>query len=770
MQILPQSSLGCTHSVLAMPIVNRNNIFNMRIFILPLLMLFALSTQASDELVAGFHCPPNAYADCDDEIWDLTGYGTAYYVDYNGNHHYAGNPTVTYNLSTCNTGTIYRTWNYEDPYWNWHTCTQTIHVSGGNFNDHYVDWPEDIELSGCNVDLDPYSLPYGHGNPTYTYQECSMIGTNYKDDVFYFGGDCKKIRRTWTLIDWCTYDPNYYGSGGIWTWVQIIKITNDTAPDLYCPAGIKVPSYDCDSSYVSLPPVSADHSVCGGQFQISNNSIYADSNGADASGTYPIGVHNVTYSIKYGCFTNTTCKVQIIVEDAKKPVPYCYGQLAVVLMPVDDNNDGIPEDGMVQIWASDLNKDSFHPCGYGYGPLHFSFSPDIYDTHRTFTCADVGKNDVRMYVTDSHGGQSFCVVEVDVQNNLANIPDCYPSNVNDPGTPYNAVVGGRVLRPDYTPLPETKITIEGAESELVITEDLIDVQYVQVEVDNYSTPLGNVVHVMGSDTINTYSYDTTLVSFNQSVMTDFQGQFVQSEVMTNEMVKMMPQKLTCDLTKIGVDDAKVLHAFITGATDFSHPYLFLAADVDDNMKVNFDDLLHMVKFVTGEVYALPCSEPYYFVQETDTAANPFDLPIMEPMELMLAENSVQNYYLMAILKGDLDMLVPGAELQEILDNSTLEIGLVSDVDDLINQDEVNVTVGPNPSVDYTDINLKGKSLNGSYTIQIFDTSGKTIHSEKNIAVGQELNFRLDVSNLTSGYYFYNVQGLNNSYKGSFIKE
>jgi len=303
---------------------------------------------------------------------------------------------------------------------------------------------------------------------------------------------------------------------------------------------------------------------------------------------------------------------------------------------------------------------------------------------------------------------------------------------------YTGVVSGRVLQPDYTPLPDTKITLESAEPELQITENLTNVEYVQVEVDSYNTPLGNTVHIMGQDTIESYSYDTTLVSYNQSIMTDFQGQFTQTEVMTNEMVKMMPEKLTSDMTKIGVDDAKVLHAFITGETSFTHPYLFLAADVDDNMRVDFNDL--------------------------------FDLPIIDPVEMMLTENAIQNLYLLGIQKGDLDIIVPEAELQSIIANSTLKIDFVSDVEDLINQDDVKVTVGPNPSIDYTDISLNGKSLNGAYTLQVFDTSGKVISSQKGNAVGQELNFRLDVSSLTSGYYFYNIQGSTKAYKGSFIRE
>ena len=766
MQILPQSRKGTVLSILTTTVVNKLNNRIMRTILLPLLMLFACSLQANDDALAGFHCPPNAYADCHDELWDLSHFGNAYFVDYDGTHIYAGQPTVSYDLTTCNTGKIYRTWNYEDPYWNWHTCTQVIHVSGGGgFNGNSISWPTDIELTGCDVNIDPYALPYGHGHPTYPYVECSSIAYNYKDDVFYFGGDCKKIRRTWTIIDWCTYDPNNWNTGGIWTNVQIIKISNDVAPDLYCPAGVKIPSFDCDSAYVSVVPVSADYSVCGGQFQISNNSPYADSNGADASGTYPIGVHHVTFDIKYGCFTNTTCSVQIVVEDGKNPVPYCYGQLTVALMPMDDDGDGIPEDGMVSIWASDLNKDSFHPCGYG--PLKFSFSPDPNDNLKTFTCAEVGKNDVAMYVTDPYGGQSFCIVEVDVQNNGANVPNCEPADDGNHTTTYNGTVSGRVLKPDYTPLPDTKITIEGAEPEIEITESLVDVEYVPVEVNSYTTPIGNTVHIMGQDTIKTYQYDTTTTTFHESIMTNFQGQFTHSNVMTNEMVKLMPEKNSCDLSRVDIDDAKVLHAFITGTISFIDPYLYLAADVDENMKVDFDDLLHLIKFVSGEVHSLPCLEPYWFVQETDNETNPFDLAIMDPLEMTLSDNATENYYLLAIMKGDLDMLIPGNQLQEILENSTLEIDFVSGIEDL--EEEVNLSFSPNPTSDFANISLTGKSLDGNYQLVIFDASGKVVLQTNNKASSQKLNYSIDVSELTSGYYFYNIQGIDKAYKGSFIK-
>ncbi|MBK7787660.1 MAG: hypothetical protein IPJ54_03575 [Saprospiraceae bacterium] len=98
--------------------------------------------------------------------------------------------------------------------------------------------------------------------------------------------------------------------------------------------------------------------------------------------------------------------------------------LSVALMGIDNNNDGINDEGMVQLWAKDLNWKSYSTCN-NY-PLRYSFSPDPNEMSKTFTCEHVGKSKVRMYVTDSRGNQTYCEVELDIQNNGANIKDCKP--------------------------------------------------------------------------------------------------------------------------------------------------------------------------------------------------------------------------------------------------------------------------------------------------------------------------------------------------------
>ena len=112
--------------------------------------------MAEDDF-AGLFCPPDVYVDCDDELWDLSIYGNATYKDYSGTHD-AGEPYVKYYLNSCNIGYITRSWSIR-LYGVDYSCYQTIHVSGsGSIGYNDIDWPEkNVDLSGCNPGLDPYS-------------------------------------------------------------------------------------------------------------------------------------------------------------------------------------------------------------------------------------------------------------------------------------------------------------------------------------------------------------------------------------------------------------------------------------------------------------------------------------------------------------------------------------------------------------------------------------------------------------------------------------
>ena len=365
------------------------------------------------------YCPQDYWVNCNAELWDLSAYGNAYYIKH-GQQYSAGLPHVQYNLNSCNTGTIVRTWQVEDANWNIISCHQTLYVEGGNFQFNNIHWPEsEILITGCNTSIHPDDLPIGYKRPTWDWISCSQVASSYKDQVFIFSNDCKKILRRWTVIDWCNYIPG--GSKGIYTRTQIIKVSNMERPIVSCSKTITVRADRCDSTYVQTEKVFVEGVSCTGTFVVENDSPYADASGSDASGVYPIGTTKFNYIVDYACGQKVICETEVVVT-LKGPVAYCLASINVALMPLDTDGDGLTDDGMVDIWAKDLNVGSYHPCNSK--PLRFSFSSDVTDMSKTFTCEEIGYNSVQMWVTDYLGNQTYCLVNINVQNNNANIPGC----------------------------------------------------------------------------------------------------------------------------------------------------------------------------------------------------------------------------------------------------------------------------------------------------------------------------------------------------------
>lgn len=81
----------------------------------------------------------------------------------------------------------------------------------------------------------------------------------------------------------------------------------------------------------------------------------------------------------------------------------------------------------------------------------------------------------------------------------------------------------------------------------------------------------------------------------------------------------------------------------------------------------------------------------------------------------------------------------------------------------------NILIIPNPAKDYMNVIIPNDLVsNNSYTISIYDISGKIVHHE--IMVSWKNSFPLDISNLIPGSYFIRVLNENSSLTSKFIKE
>lgn len=709
------------------------------------------NTSKANVVSFSLNCPGNVYASCTDELWDLSIYGNATYT-LNYYTYSAGTPVVTYNLNSCNAGTITRTWTVEDNYWNLQSCTQTIYVSTSGSGGPDITWPEDVELEGCNPDTNPYHMESPYNYPTWTSSECSMLGKSYSDMLFTVNSQCKKIMRTWKVIDWCSFNG---GSGyGTYTKVQIIKIINNTPPDVVCPAEYTFNAFNCKNAIAIIPPLVIDPSICGGDFEITNNSAYATSKGNNISGTYPIGTTKVTYTVKYGCGKIKTCSTNVVVKNANKPTPYCIGSLITALMGIDTDGDGAVDNGMVELWAKDLDKGSKSACGYG--PLKFSFSKDVTETNRTFTCEDIGKNNVEMWVTDSKGAQSYCIVEITVQNNGANIPDCHPKPV-EPEKPIYTVVGN-VATPTDVPVRNAVITLSYNDS-IVTYTTVIDTS-VTLQLDSFINASGYKLYRYKNVTTITQHIDSTVTGIATLVTnTDSLGKYLFDSLSVIDKPISISASYA-DAAHNGIDnkDVELLTKFLLGEVTFSSYHQYLASDIDENGKVNADDLNALMKFVLLEVDSLPGSNQWYLL---DAAASfgaaddvlSVDLPYVIVLDSVAKEDNIANF--VAIKKGNIS-----------IDDNNLEQQSVESRTKALSSTAIKVY--PNPFTDVISMDIDS-DVDDTANIYLFDSKGQQLNTyKKSVFMGQN-TFTLPIHNDVYGLIFYQVRCGSKSYSGMLAR-
>ncbi len=389
------------------------------------------------------NCPHDVYVSC---------------TTYNGNPYSYGQPTVNTHYpnvviqehpieehtNTCGIGYIIRRWTIHTPIGIYY-CTQriTISGSGGGFSYYDIQWPLDYTVNECHYNnLHPDQIPFPYNKPRWNNRPCSMIGIAYEDAVFVFGdylnpAGCKKILRTWKVIDWCTY--NSYTGTGLWTYTQIIKVMDNVAPRfVVCPMDFTVGTFDnnCNGAYVNFPiPVAIDN--CTENVGITNNSPYSTLKGKDASGFYPLGTHIVRFLANDFCGNYDTCYVRVVVRDLKQPTPVCHFGLSTTLMM----------NGMVQLQAKMFDAGSYDNCTSRQN-LRFDIFPS------TFTCADRGEREVRLVVTDQSGNTDFCITFVRIQDNM---------NVCPPDTT-GGLIGGKIAYVNEANIPGVSVYLRQNDS------------------------------------------------------------------------------------------------------------------------------------------------------------------------------------------------------------------------------------------------------------------------------------------------------------------
>lgn len=161
----------------------------------------AVKVQVVDKLKPVCIPPANVTVDCENFDGTLGDYGKATGAD-NCCVDAAFELSVNWSQfdTLCSKGTITRFFRVADCSGNTQTCSQRIVV---NYRQHYyVRFPNDVVVNTCDGTAD-------FGQPAFFANDCETIGVSFSDQYFtVVPGACQQIERTWTVMNWCTFDPN----------------------------------------------------------------------------------------------------------------------------------------------------------------------------------------------------------------------------------------------------------------------------------------------------------------------------------------------------------------------------------------------------------------------------------------------------------------------------------------------------------------------------------------------------------------------------------
>jgi len=517
---------------------------------------------------------PSINLDCDEDFRDrtLTGTPTGGSDECN-NGIRVGDDMFTFAGfdESCGIGTIVRTVRVTDLNGDLvKTCSQNIIFDEDDnpaiLRDGDYTFPADFmaDLCSATFSLDPSVT----GLPTTTKEfGCTNIAISYKDSNPFTSNDdgiCYKIQRTWTVVDWCRYDPSNPGQFSD-TGVQEIVVKNQSVPTINCPATMVMVDADAGKCEAQVDITVDVSSSCNGALSstysidlFDDGSVNDTGAGLAISGVYPVGTHKVTFRANNACGADAaSCMVTFVVKGDKGPTPIC---LASIAQPLGD-------DGTIEVWASDFDFKSEGGCE-GDDDLTFSFispnEPGYPQTNMTFDCDDVVNGiattiPIIIYIIDESGNFSSCFSEMILQDTKDICPDMAGSV---------AMIAGKVA-----------------------TESGDAMSNLMVEMINMTMQESNMQ------------------------MTSSVGDFAFSELNYYMDYAIAPESADDYLNGVSTLDILHIQRHILGQQKLDSPYKMIAGDVDNSASITALDLIELRKLILGIYDVLPQNDSWVFVEK-----------------------------------------------------------------------------------------------------------------------------------------------------------
>ena len=590
------------------------------------------------------------------------------------------------NEGVCNGGSIIREWYVDvdnnnelsdgDAY-----CRQRLLIENGEgFDPTTIQWPphydgsahDGVHLS-CDDDGGTIETPGSiameeamscfpddtEAKPIWCESSCNLIGYTMELDTINVDFACSKVIRTWTIIDWCTYNPNGIESSdgdvfeavhtieaadcidcvndlgefhethwrytdvvkdGHYNFEQIIYIQDDSAPEIDVVESftslIDTEIEDKDDfitcgALVSVTATGID--FCDNAMTSANNlnwsvTIFAgdeiDSTAQLRGRTATIefeALQGIEYTINWflgdGCGNSIQAATTVSVIDDVAPTPFClFG--ATTTIRIDQGN--------VEIWAADLNFGSFDNCT-PREDLRFTVVPlgeiPINPTEEGFE-----EQQVINFSCDEFS--SFNELHLWVWDTSNNGSFCQTSLTLDDRNICDVE--------DSDPMPVDTMVVDTVTVDTMMIDTMnVDTMSVDTTAIASGLTIGGDIYTYYNDPIDQVlvTIDGQLSEYPKQTTTLGEGNYAFGNNPDGYNYSITPERTDDVANGVTTIDLVMMSRHIIGLEVFESPYQIIAADVSNDQRVSAADLSELKRVILGTTAEFRNNDSWVFVVE-----------------------------------------------------------------------------------------------------------------------------------------------------------
>ena len=539
-------------------------------------------------------------------------------------------------------------------------CEQWFVIESSHvFDPTTITFPRDL-----TVDCDNYET----GEPTFDQTSCTLIGVTVETDTFrYETGACMQVLNHWSIIDWCTYNPQSPNSGGRYDHTQIISLVDREDPVVTSVDSIQYPvGVDCLSKGVVLSAVGTDNGECGSDWISWNIDVDIDgdwvldyhygsnepqvvdgepnpfyvpksTSGEAIDIILPDGIsgsknnHRVVWRANDGCGNKFSITRYFQITDLKAPTPYCLN-LSTAFM----------QNGEVELWAVDFNVGSFDNCT-DQNNLIFTFT-DVLPPARNDMEYD-SNNDLVWY----NGTFWF----YDITNGDYEKLDDYGGDVHkwEPALRSSGKVFTEADLDDQGFVTVPVYVWDGCNN-----IDFCNVNLRILDNDGGGAVAGRIVNQDGEGVEGVMAQlDAAMPGYPRQEMTDANGEYAFTNAPFNLDYMLTVEPDNDDyLNGVSTLDIVLIQRHILGQATFSEPMKMIAADVNDDKNITAIDLIELRKLILGVSNKLPNSDSWRFLTNSANLSmmNPWQYQTDNSINVMTTNMINQNF--VALKVGDVN--------------------------------------------------------------------------------------------------------------------